>query len=165
MPQKLCLLAVLSSWSNAFSKWLPPSSIFPGRVYVLLLWGQGGECSIIGKYVWPKLLLNCFSTLELRAGEILHTPFKTGISVSYSSQVHLCVSPYGLKIQIFGVFIFPVQGSQSWDSWCRVPILFSLWRTSAIVITLSFVGCLPERKHGSWQYYICPPITVVPLYL
>ena len=47
MTQKQCLLALLSSRSNAFSKWLPPPSVFPGGVYVLLLLprGRGGEGS------------------------------------------------------------------------------------------------------------------------
>ena len=47
----------------------------------------------------PSFFQIAFSALELRAGEILHTPFKTGIH-------------YGLKIQIWG-------GGSSFQ--CKVP--------------------------------------------
>ena len=77
--------------------YLPRQSLCPASLGA----GRGGVPSLASMSD-PGFFQIAFSALELRAGEILHTPFKTGISVSYSSQVLLCVSPYGLKIQILG---------------------------------------------------------------
>ena len=60
------------------------------------------------------------------------------VSISHSSPELLKVSPTGLQTQMFwGVIIW------CWGAQCGVQTAHSLGRTSAIIISLLFVGC-PE---------------------
>ena len=56
------------------------------------------------------------SALGLRAREILHAPFKSRVSVSYSPVALLNISPAGFQSQVFWGLIFLLQ-----DHWAGEP--------------------------------------------
>ena len=55
------------------------------------------------------------SVLELKAYEVLHSPFKSRVSVSYSPPALSYASSSGLQYQIFWGLIFPVQDTKGGD--------------------------------------------------
>ena len=73
------------------------------------------------------------SSLDPRAYEIWYAPFKSGVSIFHSLLDLPRVSPSGLQSQMLWGLIFLAQ------CWAQNPS--SLGRTSAVVVTLLFLGC------------------------
>lgn len=90
------------------------------------------------------------SVLGIGVCEVLCTPFKSRVCVSYSPLTVLYLSPVHFKATCFEGVIFQHRTAR-------------LGRTSAIVIVFLFVGCLPGSV-GLDYTVSAPPthVTVVP---
>ena len=97
--------------------------------------------SKISKWVWARLLWTSCLSAGTRACETLHVPFKSKVFVSYSPPALPNVSPAGVQSLTFWGLIFPMLRLL-----CLDPLL--LGRTSAFVISLSFVGHRPGDMAG-----------------
>ena len=139
---------------NKLPKWLLPSSLFPGEVPVASCLFQ--RLSNIVQWVCPKLLSNNCLWLGLRACEILHAPFKSRDSVSYSSPALLNIRSTSLQSHTCWRLIFPAQdpglGSLMWGSDplllgedlynCDIsPICGSLTQASGSYLYPSYLSC------------------------
>ena len=119
--------------SKSSPKWLPPVSLCPGCLQLPPPSPRSAGMSAPG----PE------------ACEILCVPFKNGLYISHSPLGLLKVSPTGLQSQTFWGFIFPVQDPSGCGALCGAHIPCSFGSTSAIVIILPFVDCLPRQGCGS----------------
>ena len=90
----------------------------------------------------PSFFQITASALVLGSCEILCTPFKSGVSVSYRPLAVLYASPTSLQSQMFWRFIFLVQEPWAGEPVCGACTPHTLGRTSAVVTIFSFVGHL-----------------------
>ena len=102
----------------------------------------------------PDFFQTTASVLGLRAYEILHVPFKSGVSVSYSPSALPKMSPTGFQSQMFWGLISLMQDPQvGCPIWGSDPC--SLGRISMVVIFLHLWITNP----GMWILtisHLCP---------
>lgn len=96
----------------------------------------------------PGSLQTAASVVGLGASEIVHGPFKRGISVSSSSPVLLKLSPVDFQKQVMGAYL-PVQIPRVGGAWCGAVTSHFSGRTFAPVIApltceCQFRGLVPD---------------------
>lgn len=92
-----------------------------------------------------RLLPNyCFSVWGVRVCEILRAPFKNEVCVSFSPLALPRECSVGLQNEGILRGHLPSAEALGWEAQCEAWTLHSLGKTSAVVIILLFVGCLPR---------------------
>lgn len=84
------------------------------------------------------------SVLGLGACDILCAPFRSRISIYFSSLAFLTVSPVAIKVKYPAWLIFQYNPPDL-GVWYKGQISWSLEKTSTVVIMLPFVGHLPRN--------------------
>ena len=119
-------------------------SVSPGRVLVASCLSR--RLSKLSQRFWLRLLSNYGLYSALRTCEILCTPFKRRVFVSYIPLALPYMSPAGFQsLDVQGAHLLDIR-PPSWRNGCGPrPLTLGvqvLGRTWVIVIILAFVGCL-----------------------
>ena len=102
--------------------------------------------SKIRKWVWPKLISNCWVCSETwYVWDSVHTLQDCCLSLVQPFSSPLCMSCWSSEPDTLNAHL-AAAGPPSWGARCGTRTPFSLKRTSAIVISLLFVGYL----RGAW---------------
>ena len=103
----------------------------------------------------PSCIQITVSLLGLGACEILYEPFKSRICFLQLSGFPICKSHWPSKPDVLEACLQDA-GPQDWGAHCWVQTLFSLERTSSIIIILLFVGRQPRGVN--LDYMMSPPL-------
>ena len=130
----------MPSWWNELPKRLPPVSISLGGVPVASYFS--GRLSKTRKWEGPRLLSNyCPWTWAWSLWDFAFALLERILCFLQPSGSPVCKHS-GFQSQMFGCLSSQCRTS-GWRAWCKVWIPCFLGRTTAIVIIILFMGCLP----------------------